>query len=186
MSLIDKEVVKGDRVILLGTESLSRASTGRTETRIEGEVFEVTRVNDGYVYARTLDAEYDRFSFRTDKKSFHIPRHLLDFEGDRASVRRLGTKPEDTAEMTYIGQDHPGIQWLWDDIGQYAANQNWCSQYDTLAARLHIPGRKRSFAVTGNIGELTVASNVMARSQAEANQIFEAALASKQTPSAQG
>lgn len=61
--------------------------------------------------------------------------------------RKLGTKPEDTDEMTYIGIDHPGIQWLFEDMGEYADGRSWCGDYDRLARELGIPGRKREFGV---------------------------------------
>ena len=83
--------------------------------------------------------------------------------------RRLGEKPDDTEEMTYIGIDHPGIQWLWDDLGKYATKQGYCPTYDALAAEIGIPGRVRTFTARATIGEIEITSKMQARSQKEAN-----------------
>jgi len=90
-----------------------------------------------------------------------------------APTRRLGKKPEGDE---FIGIDHPGIQWLFEDMGRYADEQGYCSQYDLLSARLGIPGRPRDFSVSIVRDGLRFTANVRARSQAEANEIAEAKL----------
>lgn len=92
-------------------------------------------------------------------------------------VRRLGQKPDDTDEMTYIGIDHPGLQWLFEDMAAYADNQRWCGEYDALCIRLGLPARPRDFTVSLERGGITIMSTVKARSQAEANQMVADALA---------
>lgn len=86
--------------------------------------------------------------------------------------RALGTKPEDTEDMTYIGIDHPGIQWLWDDLGRYATNKSWCPQYDDLARKVGIPGRPQDFRITHSDQELGISTtfSIRARSQLEAQE----------------
>lgn len=87
-------------------------------------------------------------------------------------VRMLGQKPEGDE---FIGQDHPGIQWLWDDMAQYAKDKSWCSDYDRLAGTMGIPGRKRKYSVSVPItvaggGQAKVTLRVEARSREEAQQ----------------
>jgi hypothetical protein len=90
----------------------------------------------------------------------------------RRAARTPGQKPEDTDEQVYIGIDHPGIQWIWDDLAQYAAGKHWCRQYDELAATLGIPGRKRMFSVSTKFGIYVLTGQVEARSQTEADRLF--------------
>lgn len=117
--------------------------------------------------------------------SFQIHRSQLQFTSD-VPVRRLrGVKPDDTPEMTYIGIDHPGIQWLWDDLGDYANDQSWCHQYDDLAEAIGIPGRKENFNVSVTRGGVIFQATVRARSEEQAQELAEHALGST-TPSAQG
>ncbi len=85
--------------------------------------------------------------------------------------RKLGQKPEDTDTMTYIGVDHPGIQWLWEDTAKAASNSRYCYQYDEIVSKLGIPGRVRNMDVTVTVNGLKVTSTVKARSQAEAEKI---------------
>lgn len=92
--------------------------------------------------------------------------------------RVLGTKPEDTEEMTYIGLDHPGIQWAWADFAEYANGKDWCELYDELARRIGIPGRPEEFEVEVEIeGGIILTAEIEAQTEAEAQAEFERRLA---------
>lgn len=191
MSLENVHVEKGEIVRLTQNATLSRAGNYRSDSQPfdEGREFVVTRVDSYWLTVRTLEKEYDSYSGRTQYKSFSCQRQYLALtvnDPDRPMPRKLGTKPEDTDEMTYIGTDHPGIQWLWDDLAAYAKGQNWCGTYDTLAEHVGIPGRKRPFTATTTINGITLTASIEARSQDDADQILAATVASNQTPSAQG
>lgn len=119
-----------------------------------------------------------RWSTPTQERSAWAPRHALDYLDDSEVLphsptkRPMGQKPEDTEDMTYIGTDHPGIQWLWDDMSRYASRKNWCGDYDRLVAELGIPGRKQRFNVFREVAingvRARLGRGVMARSQEEA------------------
>lgn len=97
-------------------------------------------------------------------------------DADRPLPRRLGSKPDDTPELTHIAIDDPRIQWLFNDMGAYAEREGYCSQYDALCAKLGIPGRPREFKTGTTINGIYVTAQVKARSQREANEMFKAAL----------
>lgn len=144
----------------------------RLDEAIRLRITAVHRTTGGIV-ARTIDTLYDRWSGRNEEMSFSFNLGQLEQADPNAPApRKLGTKPEDTEEMTYIGIDHPGIQWLWDDMGTYADQQGYCPQYDALAIRLGIPGRPRDFTVRSTIGGIEVSATLKARSQREANEQF--------------
>lgn len=85
--------------------------------------------------------------------------------------RKLGEKPEGEE---FIGPDHPGLQWLWEDAAQVADRYGHCSEYDKIADNLGIPGRKRKYNVkvplTGEGVSGTVIISVEARSRSEAEK----------------
>lgn len=102
---------------------------------------------------------------------------LADPEAERP--RKWGQKPEDTDEITYIGVDHPGIQWLWDDLGLWANTSQYCSTYDSIVEQFGIPGRKRKFNAKVQFGAAEFSGQVEARSQEEADRLLrESTLAS--------
>lgn len=84
--------------------------------------------------------------------------------------RKPGEKP---VGEEFIGQDHPGIQWLWDDLAKYAEDANWCKQYDKLAEAVNIPGRLQPFKLTRKLGALSVSATIKARSKSEAEDLFD-------------
>lgn len=89
--------------------------------------------------------------------------------------RQLGTPPDDDGE--YILPDDPRLRWLWEDAATYVTKEGYCSTYDTICARLGIPGRPRSFNVTGKVGDIDIASSVMAHSPKEAIELVTAKIA---------
>lgn len=102
--------------------------------------------------------------------SFYCYRsHILTVNEERTEAgqtyRPLGTKPADTPEMTYIGLDHPGIQWLFQDMGQYADNRGWCETYDDLAVDLGIPPREREYSVSHVHNGVMVHATIRARDE---------------------
>ena len=90
--------------------------------------------------------------------------------------RPLGTKPADTDEMTYIGLDHPGIQWLFQDMGAYADNKGWCSTYDDLARDLGIPAREEEHDVEVSHNGITISATIRATSLEQAEERLRAML----------
>lgn len=92
---------------------------------------------------------------------------------NRPLPRKLGKKPEGDE---YIDINHPGIQWLFDDMGAYATKEGYCPQYDALCAKLGIPGRPREFTVTTMVRGIKMSATVSARSQREANEQVAQAL----------
>lgn len=107
---------------------------------------------------------------------------------DSDAPRRLGEKPADTAYMHYIDVDHPGIQWLFEDMGKFADEQGYCDTYDTLCKRLGIPARPEEFDVEFSLNdgqglpEVTVYSyGVRATSQEEADELVRRYLRGEQS-----
>ena len=141
---------------------------------------EVTRMYSGRVQIR--------FVRRGEAVSVTVSWNEVDLDPNGVTVpslgsrRRLGQKPEDTEDMQYIGIDHPGIQWLFDDMGAYATEKRYCSEYDALTARLGIPGRPREFNVSQVVDGLTLSATVLARSMAEASEILAQKIASVSQP----
>lgn len=187
--LQDENVAVGDRVQV--TQTIAQQYRVNTNDRYDlnpEEVFVVTRVYSASLTIRGQKAVRDsRYPHNTFLKqvSFNVDRMFLRFEDPNyvppPPPRKLGQlpKPEDLSlpeGVALIGIDHPGIQWLWDDMGRYAQEQGYCSQYDALCVKLGIPGRPREFKVTNNIAGIDISAHVMARSQREANEMVKKAL----------
>jgi hypothetical protein len=107
-------------------------------------------------------------SVQVDKSRFRL------VDPNRPLPRKLGTKPEGEE---FIGIDHPGLQWLFNDMGAYAEREGYCGQYYALCIKLGIPGRPRDFTVRTTVKGIHLSTTVKARSQREANQIVKDALA---------
>lgn len=116
-----------------------------------------------------------------ERASVYVPRNcILTVNGEPQNVgsgdRRLGTPPDDTEEMTHIHLDHPGIQWLFRDMASYAENKHWCSEYDSLASDLGIPGRDRNYIIDVERGGVRFRADVSAPTlelaQAKAEALF--------------
>ncbi len=90
--------------------------------------------------------------------------------------RKLGVKPEDTEELTHISVDDPRIQWLFQDMANFAEGKNWCSLYDELAEELGIPGREREWEVDVHRNGITMYATISARSETDARAKLEALL----------
>lgn len=184
MTLVGVDVVKGDRVEFVGdTTRLYRINSNHQFQVQHGEILEVTAVFTDTVNARTLGTREasGSWSTRNERITFPISRYMLSLEDPNRPVppqpRRLGERPEDTEEMTHIGTDDPRIQWLFEDMGKYATDKGWCPEYDALCARLSIPGRPRDFAVNRTVNGVEFRTTVKARSQKEANELVDKALA---------
>lgn len=100
-----------------------------------------------------------------DEGTIWIPNAYLQLAGISAEGRRRGTPPEGG-----IAADDPRIEWLWDDISEYAERSQYCGTFDTILRDLHLPPRKRKFAALGEIGGLQITAQVMAKNQREANE----------------
>ena len=104
---------------------------------------------------------------------------VLTRDGERfqeeGAPRLPGVKPEDTDDMTYIGLDHPGIQWLFEDMAKFATDSNWCSEYERLASFLGIPGRKWSVSAVSSTG-LQVTAEITAMDEQAALRVLEGVL----------
>lgn len=182
MTLNIREPQVGDGVVLPEPRSAERVNSYTYDDLPSGTQFVITRVYSQRVQVRTIERFSDGDGGRR-ARSYTFDRSLLNYDdsavvttGSGTPRRRLGQKPQDTEDMQFIGIDHPGIQWLFEDMGTYATNQGWCPQYDALVARLGIPGRPRPFTVTRDINGITITTTVAARSQAEANNIVDRAL----------
>lgn len=172
-NLWQEEVSVGDPVRV--TENFTATRVNATDRHTLTPLMEltVTRVYSNTLMVRTVEnvatssqwggVDHKQASFSIDR------RYLTDFDPSHRP-RRLGQKPEDTEEMEYIDKTDPRIQWLWEDLGRYADEQGYCSQYDALTARIGIPGRPRDFTVTLELNGVRFTGIVQARSQAEANQ----------------
>lgn len=145
-----------------------------TELYLHGP-YAVTKVTRNFVWLRVPANDVQNFPTTLQYEIGNVK----PADPDWRPPRRLGEKPEDTNEMTYIGIDHPGIQWLWDDLGKYATKQGYCPTYDALAAEIGIPGRIRTFTARAAIGGIEITSKVQARSQKEANAKFADSLRGK-------
>ena len=152
-----------------------------------GDRFTVTRVYDTNVMVRSERRYQVRVSYHQENRnvSFSLNKSDLMFEDPNyvppPPPRRLGKVPTHEESgldegVEVIGYGHPGIQWLFDDMGKYADSQGWCPQYDALCAKLGIPGRPRDFTVRTTVKGIALSTTVKARSQREANDIVKAAL----------
>ena len=94
---------------------------------------------------------------------------------EEGAPRLLGVKPEDTDDMAYIGVDHPGIQWLFEDMANFATNSNWCSEYERLASFLGIPGRKWTVSAVSSTG-IQVTAEITAMDELAALRVLEGVL----------
>lgn len=135
----------------------------------------VTRVYEASVLVRGRFTGYDR------DITIQVGRgNILSVNGVNteaaAAHRSPGTKPEDTDEITYIGTDHPGIQWLWEDMAKYAEGKRWCDEYETLAAYLGIPGRQSEWEVGVIRNGVNITAIVTASTEDQARDILNGML----------
>lgn len=174
-------------VLLVDAPGQYRVNTNDRFDLEAGEQFEVTRVYSETLQVRTIGTKRVRVSYHSEQRrvSFTLSRSWLRFQDPNyvppPAPRKLGVTPTHeeaklSEDVEVIGINHPGIQWLWDDMGKYATDQGYCPQYDALAIRLGIPGRPRDFSVTTTVNGLTLHTTVQARSQREANELVEAAM----------
>lgn len=195
-NLVGEEVNVGD-IVTVNREMPAqyRLNTNMRFDLTPGQRFTVTRVNSTNLTIRTVNAleiteETGWGGRRTVWKeaSFSVDRMFLMFEDANyvppPPPRKLGKMPtrEELSlpeDVELIGIDHPGIQWLWNDMGRYAEEQGYCNQYDALCVKLGIPGRPRDFEVRKTINGVDVRATIKARSQREANELFAVAISGK-------
>lgn len=188
MSLVGAPIEVGDRVVLVREGRYPRAGGVRMREDLEiGMEFTITRIYNEAVVVRSFETFDDGWGGQRER-SYQIDKFALELSRNAkiAPRRRLGSKPDDTEDRTYIAIDDPGIQWLFHDMGKYAEEQGYCSQYDALCARLGIPGRPREFSVSETVKGITVNASIRARSQAEAREQFRTALGLDQPPEPEG
>lgn len=150
--------------------------TVRVDDSMNQRELRVTRVYEESVLVR------GRFPGHFQELTINVRKHyILSVNGVNAEAsathRSPGTKPEDTDDVTYIGIDHPGIQWLWEDMAEYARGKRWCDEYETLAAYLGIPGRQQEWEVWVSRDGIRVSATITAQSEAQATVILQGMLA---------
>jgi organic hydroperoxide reductase OsmC/OhrA len=164
----------GMEVQVVQTDDYYRLNTTRRYRIQTQEVFRVTSIFAESVNVRSLERKENRWTGRNEEMSFSFMLHQLQLsDPNRPAPRKLGRKPEGDE---FIGVDHPGIQWLFEDMGKFADQQGYCPQYDALTAKLGIPGRPRDFTVNKTVNGVQFHTTVKARSQREANELVEKAL----------
>lgn len=139
----------------------------RSATVEQGEVGVITR---DYSLRPLVRFEHLGFSMHISSDDLQYADPALQPAGGK---RRLGTPPEGG-----ISPADPALQWLWDDISEYANDKHWCSEYDRLLRSLGLPPRKQTYNATKNLGGgMVVSARIMASSLTEANQILADRLA---------
>jgi hypothetical protein len=173
-------VAEGDHVRLIQQGNHLRVNTNDRVILTPDIRMRVTRVYSDTVMVRTVSDVQVRGQYGGSEMrlaSFTIPKQLLVlWDSTAPRPRKLGQKPEDTEEQTFIDVNDPRVKWIWDDLGAYAEGKNWCSEYDQLCARVGIPGRPRDFSVEYRIGDIPIRATVKAHSQREANELVRSAL----------
>ncbi len=175
--LVGVAVGVGDRIQVLVEDRYYRANSSTTYLLTPEMEFEVTRVYNDSVMARSVNTIRDQSSYadRHVQMSFQFYRGQVQMvDPNRPIPRRLGETPDTPGAISI---KDPGIQWLWEDLATFAEQQGYCTQYDALCAKVGIPGRPRDFDVTIEVGGLNFRTTVKARSQREAKEIAEAKIA---------
>lgn len=113
-------------------------------------------------------------SYNEEGKAWSNHVHITPNDPNLPRPRKLGEKPEGDE---FIGSDHPGIQWLFEDMGKLAETKGHCREYDHMADQLGIPGRERNFTITVKRGLLSLPVKVKARSRVEAEGLAQAEFA---------
>ena len=85
--------------------------------------------------------------------------------------RKLGQKPEGDE---YLDPRDPRLDWFWDDVSRLAPRTQYCDTFDRILSQLGLPPRKKEFTARAKLDGFTVTGTVMARTQAEADQMFQA------------
>jgi hypothetical protein len=183
-NLMGVQVNHGDRVQLIeAVLSQYRVNTNDRYDLEAGEMFIVSRAYGVSLLVRTVGTKQVRSDnygggWTQRQVSFQINREHLAFEDPNyvppPPPRKLGTMPEGD---DLIPISHPGIQWIFNDMGAFAEEQGYCSQYDALCIKLGIPGRPRDFKVVHHVNGFDMMTTVKARSQREANEMVQAAFA---------
>lgn len=165
----------GDTIrVHAGRYTRAGGAYGGTNIRVEANTtLVVTRVYRDQLIARgpIIDAQTEASVYVSNVVGGRDITHHNNMPADLVETgpRRLGVKPEDTAELTHIGLDHPGIQWLFRDMGAYANEKGWCRTYDDLASDLGIPPRETEWNVSRTVDGvfITATINAVTMQQAE-------------------
>lgn len=184
ITLADQAYDVGSVIEVIRPDDHYRLNSARRIRLAPGTPLRITRVFSESIVARTLSPVRVRYAYehRNEHASFSFhPSQVRILDRDAPPPRRLGRTPDRATldlpdDVEVIGTDHPGIQWLWEDLADFATEQGYCSQFDALAAKLGLPGRPRDFVVNHRVGDINITSTVKARSQAEANRLVLAAL----------
>jgi hypothetical protein len=111
MSLFGTGVGVGDGVVLNTETTAERVNSYQSDRLDRGTQFVVTRVYTNRVQVRTVAVFTSQYSNQARGRSYILDKGHLDMDdgatraAEQAGVtvpRRLGKKPEDTEEMTYI------------------------------------------------------------------------------------
>lgn len=85
--------------------------------------------------------------------------------------RRLGEVPEGG-----ISPNDPGLKWLWEDAAKLAKEEGYCGAYDTLCAKLGIPGRPKNYTANITVGNVRMTGKYLCHSKEEALELFKTEL----------
>ena len=108
------------------------------------------------------------YSYNIERGALKAPNGEAWDKTAKPKPRKLGTTPEGN----HISTDDPRIQWIWEDIAQYAVKRGYCSQYDSIAESLGIPGRLRDIRVNFTHNGVTLSGTVKATSQKDAERML--------------
>lgn len=89
----------------------------------------------------------------------------------RPRPRKLGEVPEGG-----IDPNDPALKWLWEDAAKLAKDEGYCGTYDTLCAKLGIPGRPRNFTANIAVGNVRMTGKYLCHSREEALNLLKAEL----------
>lgn len=162
------------------TGSASYDSVRITRERADALQLRVTRVYEDSVLARgPLYGTSRNVTIRVGRHAIATVNGVDPRTGEvPIPPRPWGTPPEDTDEQTYIHQDDPGIQWLWEDLAAYAKSKSWCADYEALAERMGIPGREQEWVANATLADGTVVSSTInATTQERADEQLRTRLA---------
>jgi hypothetical protein len=85
--------------------------------------------------------------------------------------RKLGEVPEGG-----ISPNDPGLKWLWEDAAKLAKDEGYCGVYDTLCAKLGIPGRPKNYSASIRVGNVLMIGKFLCHSKEEALELFKTEL----------
>jgi hypothetical protein len=156
--------------------SSGMSGTIRPSMTDEGVISRVSRYK--VLVSFPISLLHDGWDTDSERVSAWVDKHLLTSDPVDPKVlaevqRPLGQKPEGDE---FLSPDHPGLQWLWDDVAKYATKSNYCYEYDKIVDKFGVPGRERQFTSKTTLNGLDLSTTVTARSQREADEKLAAVL----------